>query len=98
MSMRLQPLHVSTIIAALVLASVGAIASPQQAATQSPSASIDPTKALTKDFPNTVSLKQNGHLLEFCPDGTCDGFVASGGVTVSSLRDFAVLYEYFFSD
>lgn len=37
-------------------------------------------------------------MLEFCPDGTCDGFVTSGNVSVPTLKDFAYLYIYFFSD
>jgi hypothetical protein len=35
--------------------------------------------------------------LEFCPDNTCHGFVASRGVSVAVLKDFAYLYVYFFS-
>ncbi len=58
----------------------------------------DPLQQLTNTFPDTVELKNKGRLLEFCPDGTCDGFVASNNVPVSTLRDFAYLYEYFFSD
>ena len=55
-------------------------------------------KALTNTFPNTVEIKNNARLLEFCPDGTCDGFVVTGSMPVATLRDFAFLYEYFFSD
>lgn len=53
---------------------------------------------LTSTFPDTVELKDKGRLLEFCPDGTCDGFVTSGNVSVATLKDFAYLYVYFFSD
>jgi hypothetical protein len=49
-------------------------------------------------FPQTVGIKNHGKLLEFCPDGTCDGFVASGDVSAMELSDFAFLYVYFFSD
>jgi hypothetical protein len=59
---------------------------------------FDPLKQLTKSFPDTVEIKNKGRLLEFCPDGTCDGLVTSGNVSVSTLKDFAYLYEYFFSD
>jgi hypothetical protein len=59
---------------------------------------FDPMNALTAAFPDTIKIKNNAHLLEFCPDGTCDGFVVSGGMPVATLRDFAYLYEYFFSD
>jgi len=58
----------------------------------------DPLKELQKAFPKTVELEDHGKLLEFCPDGTCDGFVASGNVSLPTLRDFAYLYVYFFSD
>ena len=58
----------------------------------------DPLQQLQKAFPDTVELKDHGKLLEFCPDGTCDGFVASGNVALPTLRDFAYLYVYFFSD
>jgi hypothetical protein len=55
-------------------------------------------KALSKSFPDTVGIKNKGRLLEFCPDGTCDGFVTSGNVSVPTLKNFAYLYVYFFSD
>lgn len=58
----------------------------------------DPMKQLSKSFPDTVEVKSKGRLLEFCPDGTCDGFVTSGNVSVPTLKDFAYLYVYFFSD
>jgi len=53
---------------------------------------------LTSAFPKSVTIKKNGHLLEFCPDNTCDGFVSSSDVPVAELRDFAYLYIYYFSD
>jgi len=59
---------------------------------------FDPLKQLTGSFPDTIELKNGGRLLEFCPDGTCDGFVVSGTMPVATLKDFAYLYEYFFSD
>jgi hypothetical protein len=55
-------------------------------------------KDLSKTFPDTVEVKNKGHLLEFCPDGTCDGFVTTGNMSVPTLKDFAYLYIYFFSD
>jgi hypothetical protein len=58
----------------------------------------DPLDYLTKAFPRTVGLKRNGHLLEFCPDNTCDGFVSSNEVPAATLKNFAYLYIYFFSD
>jgi hypothetical protein len=58
----------------------------------------DPLQQLQKAFPDTVELKDHGKLLEFCPDGTCDGFVTSGNVPLPTLRDFAYLFVFFFSD
>jgi hypothetical protein len=52
---------------------------------------------LSSTFPGTVEVKNKERLLEFCPDGTCDGFVTSGNVPVARLKDFAYLYIYFFS-
>ncbi len=71
---------------------------PQTGAPQPKNPPFDTLKPLEASFPNTVALKQKGRLLEFCPDGTCDGFVASAGVSVATLKDFAYLYIYFFSD
>jgi len=59
---------------------------------------FDPLQQLEKAFPDTVEVKNHGSLLEFCPDGTCDGFVTSGSVPLPTLKDFAYLYTYFFSD
>ena len=58
----------------------------------------DPMTQLSSTFPDTVEVKNKGRLLEFCPDGTCDGFVGSGNLSVATLKDFAYLYVYFFSD
>jgi hypothetical protein len=58
----------------------------------------DPLASLSSTFPHSIALKQNGHLLEFCPDNTCHGFVSSGSVPVAVLKDFAYLYIYFFSE
>jgi hypothetical protein len=65
---------------------------------QSADTASDPMKQLSKTFPDTVAIKNKGRLLEFCPDGTCDGFVTSGNMSVPTLKDFAYLYVYFFSD
>jgi hypothetical protein len=75
----------------LCLCSLDALAQSRQSA-------FDPIKELSKAFPDTVEIKNNGRLLEFCPDGTCDGFVTSGNMSVPALKDFAYLYVYFFSD
>lgn len=58
----------------------------------------DPLNALTSTFPKTIEIKNKGKLVEFCPDNTCDGFAASNDVSLAMLKDFAYLYEYFFSD
>lgn len=71
---------------------------PQNPKTQAGQTSVDPLKSLTTSFPKSVRVKQNGHLLEFCPDNTCDGFVSSIGVPVAELKEFAYLYIFYFSD
>jgi hypothetical protein len=71
---------------------------PLASAQSTDTATADPMKELSKTFPDTIEIKNKGHLLEFCPDGTCDGFVASGNMSVPTLKDFAYLYVYFFSD
>jgi hypothetical protein len=49
-------------------------------------------------FPKSIALKKKGKLLEFFPDNTCHGFSASDKVSAATLKDFAFLYLYFFSD
>jgi hypothetical protein len=56
----------------------------------------DPMKQLSISFPGAVELKNKGRLLEFCPDNTCHGFATSRDVSVTTLKDFAYLYVYFF--
>lgn len=61
-------------------------------------AQANPLNEITKAFPDSINLKEEQRLLEFCPDkDTCDGFVATRAVPVSTLKDFAYLYIYFFS-
>jgi hypothetical protein len=57
-----------------------------------------PLKQITETFPKSVEIKNKGKLLEFCPDNTCHGFSASDKISVVTLKDFAYLYVYFFSD
>jgi hypothetical protein len=46
-----------------------------------------------------VHTKPNGeHSIEFCPDNTCDFILARRKVQPDSLKDFAFIYMYFFSD
>src|SRR5690348_4464377 len=59
---------------------------------------FDPMKYVTDSFPNTIKFKQNGHLLEFCPDNTCEGFSSSAKTPKATLEDFAYLYIYYFSE
>jgi hypothetical protein len=63
-----------------------------------PAPSEDPLSYVTKAFPESIEVKHGGHSLEFCPDNTCDGFASANGVPVPTLKDFAYLYIYFFSD
>ena len=47
----------------------------------------------------TVSVKQSGRLVEYCPDNTCEVFsLRSGKDTASSLTDFAFAYLFAVSD
>ena len=60
-------------------------------------ASPDPLRLVTKHFKGSITIKQQGHALEFCPDNTCDGFESTRTVRIATLRDFAYLYIYYFS-
>ena len=61
--------------------------------------SFDPIQEITKSFPNSVKVKQDGKKsVEFCPDNTCDFFTASKEMSAEELKDFVYLYLYFFSD
>jgi hypothetical protein len=86
------------VAAAAPLHQVQAGPAQQGATVETGNVPFDPMKELAITFPDTIKIKDSAHLLEFCPDGTCDGFVVSGSMTVSTLRDFVYLYEYFFSD
>jgi hypothetical protein len=70
----------------------------QQTAVESGHALFDPLETVTASFPRSIKLKNRGRLLEFCPDETCDEFVASNDVSVATMKDFAYLYIYYFSD
>jgi hypothetical protein len=59
---------------------------------------IDPLQEVQKTF-KSIEVKIGDEIsIEFCPDNTCDLFTASKGVSLESLKDFAYLYIYFFSD
>ena len=70
----------------------------QHANSEGGNSKFDPMKHLLSDFPGSVTIREKGHLLEFCPDNTCDGFTSSANVPVAELKDFAYLYIYFFSE
>src|SRR5713101_5992826 len=61
-------------------------------------AELDPLIQLTASFPRSIQYRTHGTVLEFCPDNTCDGFSASHNVPKATLRDFAFLYIYYYSD
>lgn len=75
-----------------------AVGAQHSAKNEASGSQFDPLKCLTSSFPSSVSVKRKGHLLEFCPDNTCHGFVSSANVSAVALKDFAYLYIYFFSD
>jgi len=57
----------------------------------------DPLQQVTNGFPGSIKFDAKLRVLEFCPDGAGDGFVASRTVSVPTLKDFGYLYIYFFS-
>lgn len=76
------------------------LSAPNSQATKvdSPEGQFDPLKQITANFPDSIKIKNKARLLEFCPDGTCDGFVVGGSMPVGTLKDFSYLFVYFFSD
>src|SRR5882757_4733278 len=59
---------------------------------------LDPLTQLTASFPRSIQYRNHGTVLEFCPDNTCEGFSASRNVPKATLKDFAFLYIYYYSD
>ena len=54
---------------------------------------------LKGDFGNAIKLNVTiPKSIEYCPDNTCDRFVAKNVVAEKNLGDFVYLYLYFFSD
>lgn len=82
----------------LLLIFIAVVSSFQSGVSLAADQEFDPLKAITNRFPGSVELKMKKHVLEFCPDNTCDGFQVSDNVPLSELEDFAYLYVYFFSD
>jgi hypothetical protein len=66
--------------------------------TELKSKSFDPLTQITSAFPKSIEIKDKPRLIEFCPDNTCDAFATSDSVSLATLKDFAYLYIYFFSD
>src|SRR5882724_5323255 len=50
-----------------------------------------------KSLPHTVKYKNKGRVISFCPDNTCDEFVAARGVSSKDLSTFAYIYLYSFT-
>lgn len=64
-----------------------------------PKIGTNPWVKINKDFPGMLQARQeNVQSIEFCPDNTCDLFVAATSVSNQALGDFIYLYLYFFSD
>jgi hypothetical protein len=61
-------------------------------------AESDPMHQFAKSLPHTVKYKNKGRVIAFCPDNTCDEYVAARGVSSKDLSTFAYLYLYSFSD
>ena len=59
---------------------------------------FDPLEQITKTLPGSIQVDEKRMVIEFCPDNTCDGFVATRGVSLETLKDFSYLYLQFFSD
>jgi len=71
---------------------------PQMTGVESDGKSFDPLKQITDNFPGSIKFYEKRQVLEFCPDETCDGFVGLSGESLDSIKDFAYLYVYYFSD
>ena len=60
---------------------------------------IDPLQEIAKNFPDSIRVEKDGtSTIEFCPDNTCDAFVAKKQNSAESLKDFVYLYVFFYSD
>ena len=61
--------------------------------------SLGSLQEINKAFPNSIQVRMNAERsVEFCPDNTCDLFVAKKELSIEGLRDFAYLFIYYFSD
>ena len=60
---------------------------------------VDPMQELQGFFPNSIQINAGGGpSIEFCPDNTCHYFVGDKKISLETVKDFAYLYIYFFSD
>lgn len=60
---------------------------------------VDPTHEISINFSDSIRFKTDGHsTIEFCPDNTCDAFVAEKQTSLESLKDFVYLFVFFYSD
>lgn len=55
-----------------------------------------PVEIIDRSFPDSIHAKVYSY--EFCPDNTCDAFVAGKKFTSEEWGDFIYLYVYYFSD
>jgi hypothetical protein len=62
-------------------------------------AEVSSLQEIQKSFPDSIHMGAHGEQsIEFCPDNTCDFFIATNKVPLETLEDFAYLFIYFFSD
>jgi hypothetical protein len=55
-------------------------------------------KDIEQEFPGAVRVNTKTRTVEFCPDNTCDAFVAARSVPPEEMSDFAYLFVYYFSE
>lgn len=85
-------------LAALLLA--GCASGVEMARASGTGLSSDVLGELDRAFPRSVqeSAGKESTLVQFCPDNTCEAFVASRGASVEELADFTFLFVYYFSE
>jgi hypothetical protein len=82
----------------LALSMQSVVSAKQQAPSTNSDAAFDPLRQVATAFPDRIKLNQTKRTLEFCPDyDSCDGFEASAATSITTLKDAAYLYVYFFS-
>lgn len=59
----------------------------------------DPIQQIQNEFPDSIQIRiERGRNLEFCPDNTCEVFVAKKNISSEELSVFVYLYLYVYSD